>query len=63
MKKLTLGLLFGFFLLAVPNCTQKPSQEEMNKLEEAKSAAEAAEKKLHNLRVKQAETEKAGGGD
>ena len=36
--------------LMVAGCTKKPSQEEMTRLEEARSAAESAEKKLDELR-------------
>jgi hypothetical protein len=38
--------LFG----GIGGCTKKPSQEELTKLEEAKAAAESAERKLAELR-------------
>ena len=36
--------------LMVSGCTKKPSQEEMTRLEDARSAAESAERKLDELR-------------
>jgi septal ring factor EnvC (AmiA/AmiB activator) len=42
---LAAALVTGF-----AGCTKKPSQEEVTKLDEAKSAAESAEKKLSELR-------------
>jgi chromosome segregation ATPase len=42
-------LAFGSFTLT--GCTKKPSQQELGKLEEAKNAAEAAEKKLGELKA------------
>jgi len=38
-------MAFGF-----SGCTKKPNQEELTKLEEARSAAESAERKLAELR-------------
>lgn len=35
---------------AFTGCTQKPNQDELSKLDEAKAAAEGAEKKLSDLR-------------
>jgi hypothetical protein len=39
-------------------CTKKPSNEEVGKLEEAKAAAESAERKLSELRVERMQLEK-----
>lgn len=39
-----------FFVGSFTGCTQKPNQDELTKLDEAKSAAESAEKKLSDLR-------------
>ena len=36
--------------LALPGCTKKPGEEDLSKLEEARSAAESAERKLSELR-------------
>jgi septal ring factor EnvC (AmiA/AmiB activator) len=38
-------------------CTKKPSQEELAKLEQARSAAESAEKKLAELRAERSQLE------
>jgi len=40
----------GMVLLLSLGCTKKPSPDELNKLKEARMAAEAAEKKLADLR-------------
>ena len=39
-------------------CTKKPSAEETGKLEEAKAAAESAERKLSELRIERMQLEK-----
>lgn len=39
-------------------CTKKPNTEEVGKLEEAKAAAESAERKLSELRVERVQLEK-----
>ena len=45
-------LMIGSFVMlcGFAGCTKKPSQEELTKLEEARSAAESAERKLAELR-------------
>jgi hypothetical protein len=40
------SLIFG----GIAGCTKKPNKEEVAKVEEAKSAAESAEKKLYDLK-------------
>jgi len=54
LRVLTLGFVaFSLFLLPlISGCTKHPSQDQINKLEEARMAAEAAEKELN---VKEAE--------
>ena len=42
---------------ALNGCTKKPSQEELTKLEDARSAAESAEKKLSELREERTQLE------
>ncbi|MBN1601081.1 MAG: hypothetical protein JW915_05705 [Chitinispirillaceae bacterium] len=39
-----------FISSVLVGCSPKPSNEEMGKLEQARAAAESAEKKLHELR-------------
>jgi hypothetical protein len=39
-------------------CTKKPNTEDVSKLEEAKAAAESAERKLSELRVERMQLEK-----
>lgn len=52
--KITRYLLIGSFITMVgvgmTGCTKKPNEEELTKLEEARSAAESAERKLAELR-------------
>ena len=45
-------MVIGAFVVmcGMVGCTKKPSQEELAKLEEARSAAESAERKLAELR-------------
>lgn len=56
MHKITLFariLLVGLFFVgssALVGCTKKPNNEDISKLEEARAAAESAERKLSELR-------------
>jgi DNA repair exonuclease SbcCD ATPase subunit len=52
MKYAVSCIMIGAIMLCggMMGCTQKPSQAELSKLDEAKSAAESAEKKLSELR-------------
>ena len=55
--------LFGFFLalgilLVLSNCSQKPNRKELNRLEDARHAAEAAEIQLEKLRTERQSLEK-----
>jgi len=52
-------LLIGSFvaMAGVSGCTKKPSQDELTKLDDAKMAAESAEKKLTELRAQRVEME------
>lgn len=52
INRLARFLLIGSFIAmaGVSGCTKKPSQDELTKLEEAKQAAESAEKKLTELK-------------
>lgn len=52
-------LLIGSFvaMAALTGCTKKPSQDELTKLDEAKTAAESAEKKLTDLRQERVQLE------
>jgi septal ring factor EnvC (AmiA/AmiB activator) len=57
-KKLSLLVLFlGMALLVSTGCTKKPSPDELNKLTEARQAAEAAEKKLADLKAERTQLE------
>ena len=49
IKGISLLMICGAMLIS-GGCTKKPSQEELTRLEESKAAAEAAEKKLSELR-------------
>lgn len=53
-------VLIGTFLITscFIGCTPKPSTEEMGKLEEARAAAESAERKLSDLRMERMQLEK-----
>ena len=53
-------ILVGTFLITSSfiGCTPKPSTEEMGKLEEARAAAESAERKLSDLRMERLQLEK-----
>jgi len=59
LNKLGRFLLIGSFaaMAALTGCTKKPSQDELTKLEEAKQAAESAEKKLSELKVERQQLE------
>jgi len=52
-------LLIGSFvaMAGAAGCTKKPSQDELTKLDEAKTAAESAEKKLTDLRQERVQLE------
>jgi septal ring factor EnvC (AmiA/AmiB activator) len=54
---ISLVLITGFLMYAGTGCTKRPSEEELNKLNEARIAAEAAEKKLAELRAERAQLE------
>lgn len=56
-KGLSLSVLGAFFVVNFSGCTKKPSQEEVSKLEEARVAAESAEKKLSELRQERMQLE------
>jgi hypothetical protein len=59
IRMLTRFLFIGTFfaMAAVTGCTKKPSQDELTKVEEAKTAAESAEKKLSELRTERVQLE------
>ena len=64
MKRLTKHVLCGIIgvgLVAcvLPGCTKRPSDEELMKLEETRSAAESAERKLSELRRERMQLETA----
>ncbi|MBN1131275.1 MAG: hypothetical protein JXA71_19960 [Chitinispirillaceae bacterium] len=53
MMKLARFLLIGFMVVTpalMVGCTKKPEKEDISKLEEARAAAESAERKLSELR-------------
>ena len=56
VKMVSIAVTAGL-LLSFGGCTKKPSQEELTQLEESKSAAVAAEKKLSELRSQRQELE------
>jgi len=52
VKWVLIGLGSAVLLLSLPTaCTKKPSSDELSKLEEARQAAESAEKKLAELKT------------
>ncbi|MFP4522374.1 MAG: hypothetical protein ACLFQK_09535 [Fibrobacterota bacterium] len=51
------ALLMLIASIGLTGCTKKPSQEELQKLEEAKQAAEDAEQKLADLRSQRSSLE------
>lgn len=59
-KKIALVTMMGTLMLSggFIGCTKKPNTEELGKLEEAKAAAESAERKLSELRVERMKLEK-----
>ncbi|MFH0921174.1 MAG: hypothetical protein V1913_12540 [Fibrobacterota bacterium] len=59
MKKsaVTFLLCAVLALFFTVRCTSKPSQQELSKLSEARASAEAAEKKLAELRAERAQLE------
>ncbi len=52
LTKISRYVLIGSFVVAcgMTGCTKKPNDEELTRLEEARSAAESAERKLAELR-------------
>jgi Skp family chaperone for outer membrane proteins len=56
-RLLALGAMMGLLILG--GCTKRPSQEELGKLDEARMAAESAEKKLAELKSERAQLEQA----
>jgi septal ring factor EnvC (AmiA/AmiB activator) len=60
MKKFAYFLTVGscIFFCGFSGCTKKPSKEDITKLEEARNAAESAERKLADLRQERMELEK-----
>ena len=57
-KKIALAVfLTGLFLVFSTGCTKKPSPEELNKLTEQRMSAEAAEKKLEELKNERVQLE------
>ena len=59
LTKLARFLLIGSFIAmaGISGCTKKPSQDELTKLDEAKQAAESAEKKLSELKQERVQLE------
>ncbi|MGB7566672.1 MAG: hypothetical protein WBM07_02345 [Chitinivibrionales bacterium] len=59
LTKLARFLLIGSFIAmaGISGCTKKPSQDELTKLDEAKQAAEGAEKKLSELKQERVQLE------
>ena len=57
-------ILISVFLLmsGFTGCTPKPSNEEIGRLDEAKAAAESAERKLSDLRMERKKLEEQLGG-
>jgi len=56
-SRFMMAACFAAAMCTMSGCTKKPSEEEMAKLEEAKSAAESAERKLAELRRERMELE------
>lgn len=56
-KVVSIGAFSALIALGGIGCTKKPSQEEVSKLEEARVAAESAEKKLSELRQERMQLE------
>ena len=59
MRRLGSFLLIGSFLAmaSLTGCTKKPNKDELTKVDEAKTAAENAEKKLSELRQERVQLE------
>ena len=53
----TLLLMLGVVFWLGSGCTKRPSEDELNKLNEARLAAESAEQKLSELRAERAQLE------
>ncbi|MBN1575411.1 MAG: hypothetical protein JW913_02600 [Chitinispirillaceae bacterium] len=51
-----------FLMGGFTGCTPKPSNEEVGKLEQARAAAESAERKLSDLRMERMKLEQELGG-
>jgi hypothetical protein len=56
-KVLFVGAFSALIVFGSAGCTKKPSQEEISKLEQARVAAESAEKKLSELRQERMQLE------
>jgi len=56
-KVVSIGVFSALIAFGGVGCTKKPSQEEVSKLEEARVAAESAEKKLSELRQERMQLE------
>ena len=56
-KVVSIGVFGALIAFGGVGCTKKPSQEEVSKLEEARVAAESAEKKLSELRQERMQLE------
>jgi hypothetical protein len=50
LKVICVGAVSSLLIVSGVACTKKPNQEEVSRLDEAKAAAEGAEKKLSELR-------------
>jgi septal ring factor EnvC (AmiA/AmiB activator) len=57
VRALAVGAVLG--LLIMNGCTKRPSEQELQKLEEARMAAESAESKLADLKNERAQLEKS----
>jgi septal ring factor EnvC (AmiA/AmiB activator) len=59
VRRFGLFFVIGSFLAmaSLTGCTKKPNKEELTKVDEAKTAAESAEKKLSELRQERAQLE------
>ncbi|NLD93219.1 MAG: hypothetical protein GX639_11190 [Fibrobacter sp.] len=56
-KIVSIGVFSALIACAGVGCTKKPSQEEVSKLEDARVAAESAERKLSELRQERMQLE------
>lgn len=57
IKVIYIGVFCALATIGWSGCTKKPSQEEVTKLEQARVAAESAEKKLSELRQERMQLE------